>query len=74
MDNRETLNDRYICKGLPQDSWLGFTMPGFTGWYLLDFNLKNDGLNNRDFGYHNVNGKPVMYWKDNRSIYVDHKP
>lgn len=72
---RETLNERYM-----RFSYTNITgaiqQLGFPGWYRLEDEMKEDGINPDDLVVTSQTGytNPVLQWDDNRSIYVDHKP
>ena len=72
-ERRETLNDRYIRFSYRNiTGWVA--LQRFPGWYQDSFEMEADGLEDSDFAIRNENGKPVMRWQDNDSIYVDRKP
>lgn len=72
-NHRETLNERYLVRSRHQTPEM-VICPSFSGWYTLDDKMKDDGLEDSDFAIRNENGRPVMHWQDNNSIYVDHNP
>lgn len=73
--SRETLNDRYMVRSYrPTHEMMALTR--FVGWYALEWKIKEDGLTIDDFTIKSKDGytNPVLHWRDNDSIYVDHKP
>ena len=73
-EQRETLNDRYMVYTNRQTHEMA-SWGHFHGWYVLIWKMEKDGIDLDDLGTRSKDGysNPILHWKDNDSIYVDHE-